>query len=104
MAFHRHPKNSIHDSNPSVTVSPASLAIALSGGERGCRFLWRPNPPKCKVVRRHVDSHREQYEGCGDPKERAVVHSLPMEAMHEVWSAVLLKLRIIHGAGDLCDK
>jgi hypothetical protein len=66
--------------------------------------LWRPTRPKCKIVRHHIDSHREQDEASGDPKKRAVVHSLPMEAMHEVWSAVLLKLGVIHRAGDLCDK
>ena len=28
----------------------------------------------------------------------------PMQAMHQVWAAVLLKLGIIHGAGDRCEK
>jgi hypothetical protein len=74
------------------------------GSESGRRVLSRPVRPKCQIVRRHIDSHREQNEGRGYPKERAVVHPLPMKAMHQVWSAVLLKLGIIHRAGDLCEK
>lgn len=87
-----------------VECQPCSFAITGSGGERGRRFLWQLPRPKSKIVRRHINSHREQNEGCGDPKERAVVHLLPVEAMREVWSAMLLKLGIIHRAGHLCDK
>ena len=94
----------MHDLNPGVNVSVASFAIAVSGGERARRFLWCPIRPKCQIVRRHIDRHREQDEGCGNPKERAMVDSLPMKTMHRVWFAVLLKLGIIHRAGDRCEK
>ena len=97
-------RNSIHGSNPGRKVSLTSFAVAVLGSESGRRVLSRPARPKCQIVRRHIDSHREQNEGPGYPKERAVVHPLPMKAMHQVWSAVLLKLGIIHGASELCEK
>jgi hypothetical protein len=66
--------------------------------------LWRPARLKRQIVRRHIDGHREQNAAGCDPKERAVVDPPPMRAMHQVWAAMLLKLGIIHGAGDRCEK